>query len=194
MSNPEVDPIAIILPLPKWSFSVSISTFVIKDDKYFYKIFAEKENCSYKIINNFNKAVKCNFFNDITLVKKYIKYNGKYIGYVYPICDMNNGLKIKRTNKRIDILFKQPDEFKVLYRKLCNKVYDTGIAYTDLYYTNIVKYDNILYLIDLESVVYLKDIMPEVFDKKYTTLPVYYMKFVKRLLYKKNYLKIDFTK
>lgn len=161
---------------------------LFKDDKYVYKIFFDD-----KIVNLFNLAIEKNFFKDITIVEKYIKYGDKYIGYVYPICH-----KITTLHLSQEIIFnldKQPDKFKDLYAKLTHNTKSTKIFYTDLYYTNIVEYDNKYYLIDMDSLSYLNNNTLTTIDKKYSTLPTFYINFIKKLrnekfMTRKQYRKI----
>lgn len=158
---------------------------LFKDSYYIYKIFDNDD-----IIPLFNIAIENHFFSDITLIQNYIKYNDKYIGYVYPICDKVNNLHLSQ-----NIIYnfdKQPDKFKDLYKKLEINVKTCNIFYTDLYYTNIMQYRDKYYLIDIDSLAYLNN---TTIDTKYSTLPVFYINFLKKLrnepiMTRKQYRKI----
>lgn len=128
---------------------------------------------NFKILEVFNLAIKENFFNDITIVKNFIKDGDTYVGYVYPKCE--------KTDINMD-----SKEFKGLYEKLCKNVKTTKIIYTDLYYSNIVKYNNKLYLIDLDSLLKLEKNNLNKFCKRYDTLPFYYKNFIIQLFYRLN--------
>lgn len=163
---------------------------IFKDQSLIYKIFDNDE-----IITLFNLAIKRNFFDNITKVKSYIQHNDKYIGYVYPICKEVTDLHLSQ-----DILFnlsKQPHKFKQLYQNLIQNIKLSKIFYTDLYYTNIVEYDNEYYLIDIDSLSYLNNNTLTTIDKKYTTLPIFYKNFIKKQMNKKfmtrkQYRKINY--
>ena len=135
------------------------------------------------------------FFDGIAKIENYIKYNGKYVGYVYPICD-----KVENLHLSQEIIFnleKQANEFKDLYKKLEKNTKCAKIFYTDLYYTNIVKYEDQYYLIDIDSLSYLNNNTLTTIDKKYTTLPIFYKNFIKKQMNKKfmtrkQYRKINY--
>ena len=151
---------------------------LFKDEEYVYKIFNDD-----KIITLFNLAIEKDFFKNITKVEKYIKYNDKYIGYMYPICEKVNDLHLSQ-----DLIFnleKQPLKFKDLYYQLEKNSESAKIFYTDLYYTNIVQSDDKYYLIDIDSLAYLNNNTLTTIDKKYSTLPTFYVNFIKKLRNKK---------
>lgn len=160
---------------------------IFKDESYYYKIFDDT-----KIITLFNLAIKKNFFDNITKIKSYIEYNGSYIGYVYPICNEVTNLHLSQ-----DILFnlsKQPHQFKELYENLTQNIELSKIFYTDLYYTNIVEYENKYYLIDIDSLSYLNNSTLSTIDKQYSTLPIFYTNFIKKLKDKKFMTRKEYRK
>lgn len=161
--------------------------YSIKNNKYVYKIFYETE-LNYNIIQTFTRAKDRGFFDDITIIDKFIKYNNEIIGYVYPLCEIvSSKFKMKRTINKMTNLFDQPEKFKILYRKLCDKIKETKIAYTDLYPSNIVKYQDNYYLIDLDSLIDLRDTSVKEFHNKYGgSTPDFYSKFINKILYKQN--------
>jgi hypothetical protein len=164
--------------------------YIIKDDDFYYKIFWDNTSHpkirKYRIIETFNHAVNRGFFDNIALVDRYIKLGNTIIGYVYPQCEkVTDKFKMKRTVNRMDELFFQPDEFKTLYRQIRNNIENTGIAYTDLYPTNIVQYDNKYYIIDLDSLVNLDKISVNTINERYGSLPLFYSKYLCHILYKK---------
>lgn len=182
----------------KWTTSFQIISIrnnpywrlLFKDSDYIYKIFDNDI-----IIKLFNIAIEKNFFDGIAKIENYIKYNGKYVGYVYPICD-----KVENLHLSQEIIFnleKQANEFKDLYKKLEKNTKSAKIFYTDLYYTNIVKYEDQYYLIDIDSLSYLNNNTLTTIDKKYTTLPIFYKNFIKKQMNKKfmtrkQYRKINY--
>jgi hypothetical protein len=115
-----------------------------KDDKYYYKLinfndFIDKSILNNKYIETFDKAIKCNFYNDITYNVEFFNTNQKNI-YVYRIPILN------------DILNLDKQKYNKLENLLVNKFKKFGIIYTDLNITNIKEKNNIYYLIDLETV------------------------------------------
>lgn len=163
--------------------------FLIKDDKFIYKIFYDNlkdfELQQYNIIETFNYAINQNFFENIALIDKLISFENKYIGYVYPICEKVEHLfSIQRTTGKMKYLNQQPEEFITLYSKLKTNILETKIGYTDLYPSNIVKKDNQMYIIDLDSITNLNKISIKKFQKRYGNLPEYYIKFINKILYK----------
>lgn len=160
---------------------------LFKDEFFIYKIFH-----NHQIITLFNLAIERNFFDNITKVKNYIEYDGKFIGYVYPICKEVIDLHLSQ-----DIIFnleKQPHKFKELYCKLQENAKSAKIFYTDLYYTNIVEYDNKYYLIDIDSLAYLNNNTLTTIDKRYSTLPTFYINFIKKLRNKKFMTRKEYRK
>ena len=150
---------------------------IIKDDNYVYKIFYDEN-----ILETFNTAVEKNFFNDIALIENFIEYDNQKIGYVTRIFDMVGGFKMYKTINRISKLKYQPKEFIELYHLICRNVIQTRIAYVDIYPTNIVKYQNKFYIIDLDSLINLDKTNETIINNGYGTLPTYYIKFIKSLI------------
>lgn len=88
----------------------------------------------------FEIAVKLNFYDNITMVNRFIvddKYT-RIIGYECPIMNPINAFDV---NKYYDLINR-------LIKQFCN----TGIIYTDLIPQNIMEYDDKYYIIDLETV------------------------------------------
>lgn len=160
--------------------------FMDHDKKFIYKIFhdnlTESKFKQYNIVNTFNLAVQKDFFKDIALVQDYIKYEGKCIGYIYPICNKVSGLRLRDTSSRLADLKYQPQEFENLYKKLCRNVSRSKIGFTDLFHTNIVEKNKRMYLIDLDSLLDLKKANTKVICQRYDTLPLYYKNFLIKII------------
>lgn len=160
--------------------------FTDHDNKFVYKIFHDNTTNPkfrrYNIIDTFNLAVKNNFFQDIALVQDYIKFEGKYIGYIYPICNKVNNLRLRDTVSRLADLKYQPIKFEELYKKILKNVSRTKIAFTDLFHTNIVEKNGKYYIIDLDSVVNLKSVDIKTIYQRYDTLPSYYKVFLTKII------------
>ena len=159
---------------------------LFQDNEFVYKIFHDniehQKFSKYKIIDTFNLAIKKDFFKDITIVEKYISFKGKYIGYVYPICNLTNKLKIHKTTNTIRPLKFQPDIFINLYKKIQHNTIKTMIGFTDLYPNNIIEFQGQMYIIDLDSVADLHIITRKILDERYNTLPDYYRMFLIKVI------------
>ena len=158
----------------------------IEKKKYIYKIFYDNVNNEklkkYNIVDTFTLAVKNNYFKKTSLVKNYIKDGNRYIGYVYPMCNRVNSLRRRDTSNRLADLKYQPRAFENLYKILCAETARTKIAFTDLYYTNIVEKDKKMYLIDLDSLINLRNSTPKMIYDRYDTLPYYYKGYIIQII------------
>lgn len=173
---------------------------LFKDDKNYYKIFYEDMDDrefkkifkmdkttkklkvkyvpivveKYNILDTFRLAIENKFFDNIAIVKNFIKDDDKYIGYVYPIC------------KNVEEKNYVGDKFNQLYNNLCKNINRTNIIYTDLYYENMVEFDNKFYLIDLDSLANLKKINFKDMYKRYSNLSFSYKDFIIKQFYTSN--------
>lgn len=89
----------------------------------------------------FIKAVKENFYKDITLMTELIYDQNNIVGYIYPILNKINKID---TNKLSSLMKKTYEISK-----------KTNLVFTDLTNDNIMTINNNYYIIDLESITFL---------------------------------------
>lgn len=142
----------------------NIKVYLDKSKNIYYKIW----NSNYYFAQTFSEAFKSGFYDDISSLKIIIIDNvlnirgygteqkNKIQTYELVTIDRNSFFEIR------EIQFQKNKKYIRLFSNLIQKIKKTGYVYLDLHLDNLAQDENNFYIIDLESIVQIKNLIEQI--------------------------------
>lgn len=155
------------------------------------QLFIKEWGIHYQPSIYFQEACLLDYYQELTPLKEIIyDKNGLCRGYVTYAGESPIPLSVELNEEgyfRLKSALDQPRMYHQLYSQIIEKILTTQLVYFDLTPSNVIVYQGKLYLIDLESIYPLKEIverfnyLPQEFQQRLKYLPQDYVKFLQNL-------------